>query len=50
MKLYMVTYTEDNGLTKDTILLNAQDYSDAYLCTSYKIKKDAIILSLFEII
>ena len=50
MKEYMVEYTLDDGVTMQTMIVNAKDYTTAYLDGIDKLPKEAIITELFEII
>lgn len=49
MKVFMVEYTSDFGETVHTMLVNADDYSKAYLDAYLQLPKDAAITDLFEV-
>lgn len=50
MKIFMVTYTEDKCNTKHTVIVSADNFTDAYVQVCLKISKDGAITDLFEII
>jgi len=49
MKNWIVTYTEDKGLTYKTMTTEAEDYTKAYLNVLFKISKDGMITEVKEI-
>ena len=49
MKTYKVTYTEDLGTTLKELLVNALDYTKAYLSACVALSKVAIIVTVCEI-
>lgn len=49
MKTFMITYTTDRGLTKETRLMSAENYTMAYVNAQCELPKDTIILEIFEI-
>lgn len=49
MKTYKVTYTEDLGTTLKEMLVEALDYTKAYLSACYALSVVAIIVTVCEI-
>lgn len=49
MKTFMVEYTLDEGTTKITRLVSAEDYTKAYLSVCYQLPPKAVIIEIFEI-
>lgn len=49
MKKYEIIYTLDNGKTKHKAIIEAKDYTKAYLETCYKMPINVIITDLTEI-
>ena len=49
MKTFMVDYSLDGGATTHTELVNAGDYTKAYLSVCYQLPPHAVIIEIFEI-
>ncbi len=52
MKIFMVKYTEDTGNTYHTVIVNAENFTDAYLQVylGLPLNDSTAITDLFEII
>ena len=50
MKTFMVSFVKEGQEEKQTVLVSARDYTDAYLQIYYKIPKGASITDLFGVI
>lgn len=50
MKTFIVAFIKDGQKEKQTVLVSARDYTDAYLQVYYKIPEGASITDLFEVI
>ena len=46
----MAKYTEDFGTTYHTVIINAENFTDAYVKVDVTLSKDGAIIDLFEII
>lgn len=49
MKTFMITYTVDRGLTKETKLMSAETYTKAYVNAECDLPEGTIILEITEI-